>query len=715
MNGEDLATMMVAAMDRMMQERDNTTGLDRAIETVVGTMGRFDGKDVSRYLEGYRAEMLMRDVTAAKRLNSFARVVTPSLYGEILEMIAESGFWEEFETRLLEKYGLDDSLRISKKDLMDWVELPGKGRNTTTLLQEFEKRFARLSTLDRAVLDTSKVLLFLKAVDVRDREKVGLLLEDDDGLITDWAAVKRVCSRFDKRREWTAEGSSSDQSFPRREVDVVGTSRGPEERRRVEMGPVPTTNVVEGSSGGSAIDELTKMVRDLQIAQARRESGGPPQDRRPPFAQRCMWCDNPDHLRRECGDFQEALRRNIVYLWNNKVYSTETRRPLGLNQGRGGMRRLMEEAEARHVEAVHYSTSAGIRVGKEASCHKEKGVGFWSVVLDNFSGVKLEREEACQAEKCVKRVTGWNDPVEERTSFVEAACQNYEALVEEKRVGNGDGVGPSKRYEARGTQRREEPNPPQARNERWKEKGNLPNFKLCSEIEQATNLKKVMEERILDSRVEFTLREVLGIAKKEFHEVIIDLMKRKRLTTEQEVAKPANVNVMSTETLEADEDYVDSHYTRPHWARATTEAPVRIGDVKEPVVALIDHGSEINLMSMDFYKKGKWPINTKHGWKIRAATRATEDLHGACPNIRVKVGDVEIEQHFFVQETSSHPIILGEPYITAARMETKVLDNGSAYARVKSQDGRHSVQFLTVRPNHERNRDSLGGESREDF
>ena len=85
------------------------------------------------------------------------------------------------------------------------------------------------------------------------------------------------------------------------------------------------------------------------------------------------------------------------------------------------------------------------------------------------------------------------------------------------------------------------------------------------------------------------------------------------------------------------------------------------------------------------------------------------------PNVRVKIGDVEIDQHFFVQETSSHPVILGEPYITAARMETKVLDNGSAYARVKSQDGRHSVQCLTVRLNHERNRESLGGENREDF
>ena len=73
------------------------------------------------------------------------------------------------------------------------------------------------------------------------------------------------------------------------------------------------------------------------------------------------------------------------------------------------------------------------------------------------------------------------------------------------------------------------------------------------------------------------------------------------------------------------------------------ETPVRIGDVQEPVVAL-----EINLMSMDFYKKGKWPINTKHGWKIRATTRATEEIHGSCPNVRVKIGDVEIDQHFFV-------------------------------------------------------------------
>ena len=62
----------------------------------------------------------------------------------------------------------------------------------------------------------------------------------------------------------------------------------------------------------------------------------------------------------------------------------------------------------------------------------------------------------------------------------------------------------------------------------------------------------------------------------------------------------------------------------------------------------------------------------------------------------------------------SHLVILGELYITTTRMETKVLDNGSSYARVKSQDG-NSIQFLTVKPNHERNKDSLDDDSRKDF
>jgi len=44
-------------------------------------------------------------------------------------------------------------------------------------------------------------------------------------------------------------------------------------------------------------------------------------------------------------------------------------------------------------------------------------------------------------------------------------------------------------------------------------------------------MKGILEERILDAKIEFTLSEALGIAKKDFHELIIDIIKKKRQMT----------------------------------------------------------------------------------------------------------------------------------------------------------------------------------------
>jgi hypothetical protein len=162
---------------------------------------------------------------------------------------------------------------------MEWVETPGKGRTASALLWEFQDRFVRLSALDRTVLDTSRVLLFVKPVDVRDREKIGLLLETNDGLTTDWAVVKRVCGRFDKHRDWADADSVGVGAFPAKKVkENPPASR--EETRRWPDGGSSSTSVAKGPSGGSALEELTQMVRDLQIAQARRNSGEPARDRK---------------------------------------------------------------------------------------------------------------------------------------------------------------------------------------------------------------------------------------------------------------------------------------------------------------------------------------------------------------------------------------------------------------------------------------------------
>ena len=168
-----------------MSAREGTGALDRAIEAVVGTISQFSGKDATSYLASYRAEMLMRDIPEKRRLAELPRVAMPVIHEEVLELRAGSRTWEEFKGRLLEKYGLDDALRLSKRDFMEWVESPNKGRNVSVFLREFEERFVRLSALDRTVLDTSGVLLFVKSIDERDREQVGFLLETEDVLTAD--------------------------------------------------------------------------------------------------------------------------------------------------------------------------------------------------------------------------------------------------------------------------------------------------------------------------------------------------------------------------------------------------------------------------------------------------------------------------------------------------------------------------------------------------
>ena len=98
-------------------------------------------------------------------------------------------------------------------------------------------------------------------------------------------------------------------------------------------------------------------------------------------------------------------------------------------------------------------------------------------------------------------------------------------------------------------------------------------YRLGTEIERTTDLRKVLEERILDSKVELSLREMLGIAK-EFHDSIVDLVKRKRLLSETEPEKPVEVRTTHIEDMALEDELAESHYSRPHWARATTETNV---------------------------------------------------------------------------------------------------------------------------------------------
>ena len=103
MRGSELAEAIAVAVNRLVNAQESVGGLDRALETIVGTIGQFNGKDVASYLEAYKAEMLMRDISEDKRLSGFPRVVILSIHMEVLEVQADCRNWLEFEGRPLER------------------------------------------------------------------------------------------------------------------------------------------------------------------------------------------------------------------------------------------------------------------------------------------------------------------------------------------------------------------------------------------------------------------------------------------------------------------------------------------------------------------------------------------------------------------------------------------------------------------------------------
>ncbi|KAL3684156.1 hypothetical protein R1sor_002178 [Riccia sorocarpa] len=274
---------------------------------------------------------------------------------------------------------------------------------------------------------------------------------------------------------------------------------------------------------------------------------------------------------------------------------------------------------------------------------------LWKDTLSSMRAQKTPREVLLRTASTIREAIGWNDPVAISSVHAYIAKSQHEVLVEEKRRRDDAEEGTSAKRQTRLEKSRQESLPPdivmdevQKQDEKrkgpMKEKVKDPSYKLQSNIEASTDLKGIFEEQILNSKVEFTLRQIRGIAKREFHDVIIDAIKRKRHLTEESTKVAAHV--------------MDS---------------------------VVSRKEDLEITCCFQLNSGK---KEKHVWFVDVAEEESSDA-------------------------TSYPVVLGQPFITAVRMEMNVMDDGSTYAKSRSKDGQHSVQFLTIPTNHERNKDQL--------
>ena len=146
--------------------------------------------------------MLRCKVSKGLQVTSFNRVTTDGLQGSIHGIQQQNPMWEVFEEALKTTFAIEDSSKPTQGGFKDWVETSDKGLKVLDVFSAFESRFGRLSARDQAILALDKVIMFLRAVDVRDQKDLGVLLEDtttESDLTDTWENVGDIIVRYTKR------------------------------------------------------------------------------------------------------------------------------------------------------------------------------------------------------------------------------------------------------------------------------------------------------------------------------------------------------------------------------------------------------------------------------------------------------------------------------------------------------------------------------------
>ena len=152
--------------------------------------------------------------------------------------------------------------------------------------------------------------------------------------------------------------------------------------------------------------------------------------------------------------------------------------------------------------------------------------------------------------------------------------------------------------------------------------------------------------------------------------------------------------------------YPEHAATEPLWARPVSETQIFVPGLEREVTALIDSGSEINLVERWVCEAAGWPMVAKPGWTIHTAVGQGE-IYAACPGVSLVIGDFSSRHNLFVQNTIGYPLLLGQPWRARLRYASLWRGDGTEIGQVMSPDGERVLRFTVVQRSDPRHRCQL--------
>lgn len=714
----------------------------------------FKGKRVTDFLESLEAHALAAQIPL-DQLPTYVLRYCDSKVKRVIETNNEfsGNDWKAVKTLLIDLYGSSDKAPVLTADkLRAWIKKHAEEASITSLrdVDKYYRQFLSFSaplTRDKMLLDYEANLLFYRGIPKPLREVIKTKIAPEKQKVKAAPSVKETLGflrqEFDEE-DINAEIETADLNLSSDDSDSDDsdsdddhykkkrkTKRDKKKKDKSRPSKVIVEEEKEVTSGNPAIEELTRQMKDLMINQDNFQQQIATQ-LASSSERRCFLCDKTGSHRlgiTNCPELQALISEGFIkYNEQGKIVKKDgSPLPRAMN-GSGGIAKILRDERTADRGKMKETNTAGVVSGSSYTNHVELLFEGRSVISDQNTELAFGNNNVAYpvTRSQQNRKDARVDPL--KRGAPKDKAPEIPPVPERRQANN---LPPQKPPVTQDVQMKDLP--PQSRphpsntEQGWKDyskarkdtapkqndeankpKGN--GFYFSSNIQDSINSDEV-QERILNTEVTLTLKEILGVSS-DLQKRFGNLVKTKRI--DKQPAKNAlilqdyqydedrdrMIRVSETVWINPDEssdvpdiseapfvsantqlsfdssnDVVLNVATRYTNSATTVDIPntlafttgrfeARLGGHK--VVFMIDTGSELNLISESFYRKTSLPMELDGvRWSLKGVNGDAVPLVGLLRNVEVEVGGHRFDHHFFVSSegTGNQDVILGQPWL----------------------------------------------------
>ncbi|GBG88921.1 hypothetical protein CBR_g48533 [Chara braunii] len=594
----------------------------------------FDGRNVTRFVEKWESYAYRKRFSEREWIDYFIQHSDPELDTAIRAIYPSDGRWRTFRASLLQTFACDD--------LIPTVEgLRRITRGERESLVAFTRRFKRLSQalVDRGMLsEVDKCVMFMLHLPEEKRKEV---LEK----------ALRDSANFKKVAEVVFTGGGVDVREYMKETLDMALRNMREDARDGRWGDTSQARAFRPRPEVRAPPPPAPPPPAPPAPIATTAQGGP----RPNIPQArsgCVYCNEENHIKRDCPYLTEALRMGVVKLnenkwvvWGDSGEAVSFYPSMKVNVDK---RVALQEARLGKKPEARGSSSA-------AHIQMVESPGGLSIREPQVSSIKFIDTQAEEETPCLRV----------RTQAGAETSENQASVTESTEVKSGDNDQPMVDAKV-AEEKKEEPTSPKSPKKRGSKK-----FEMKCTLDEIDTVAPL--RRTLMQPMQCTLLEYLATSK-SVREELLSITRKVRVPivwgSTVPVEGPAKEDVQASRiTLEKlSANFFSGEEAKRFYVLGSGQLQAVVSG--EKMRALVDNGSESMVCRDSITLELGLEIDRGVSMSMVVADNKLQPAEGVCHSPVIEVAGVEATVPIFSVKECSSELILGRTWLSAVQATT---------------------------------------------